>query len=145
MKRALLALLLVGCSASHVTQLVVVVDSDLAVPSALDAVRVDVQGPSGMTETIERDLAGADRIELPLTFSLVPAGDALGPVTLTAVGLRGGTEVVSRSAVVTLAKDESRVLVLFLGASCVDVDCSASGYTCVEGECVAEAFCVDGQ
>lgn len=132
---ALFGFTLFGCSASKVTQLVVVVDSDLAVPSALDGLRVEIEGPSGMTQTLERTLVGPGRIELPMSFSLVPAGDALGPVEIVATGTRGGTDLISRSAIVTLAKDESRVLVIFLGASCLGVECTG-GYTCVEGQCV---------
>lgn len=132
---ALVVFALSGCSASHVTQLVVVVDSDLAVPSALDGIRVAIEGPSGMTQTIERSLVGPGRLELPMSFSLVPAGDALGPVEVVATGTRDGTDVITRSAIVTLVQDESRVLVLFLGANCVGVECTG-GYTCVEGQCV---------
>lgn len=117
-----LVLALLSCS-STATQLVVVVDTDYAVPSELDAVRFEVTGPAGMAQTVTQSVGDEGDPDLPLTLTLVPAGDALGPVSITVTGLRGTTELVERRAVATLERGESSMLTLFLGRVCAGADC----------------------
>ena len=122
--------LIAGCSSS--TQLVVVVDSDLAVPGEIDEVRVTVAGPSGSTTETSQALDGAP---LPLTLGVSPSGEALGPVVIVAEGRLDGALVVSRTARTTLVRGESRLLYLFLARSCLGVSCPAS-QTCLDnGAC----------
>ena len=129
-----LVLALLSCS-STATQLVVVVDTDYAVPSELDAVRFEVTGPAGMAQTVTQRVGDEGDPDLPLTLTLVPAGDALGPVSITVTGLRGTTELVERRAVATLERGESSTLTLFLGRVCAGADCGAG--TCRCGDCGA--------
>ncbi|MCU0675584.1 MAG: hypothetical protein MUE69_22675 [Myxococcota bacterium] len=129
-----LLLALLSCSSSA-TQLVVVVDTDYAVPRELDTIRFEITGPAGMAQTVTQSVGEEDDPSLPLTLTLVPAGDALGPVNLMVTGLRGTTELVERRAVATLERGESSMLYLFLGRVCADRDCGAG--TCRCGTCGA--------
>lgn len=126
----LLAFAAVPSCAPSATQLVVVVDTDLAIPSALDEVRVQVTGPEGMSETEMTRLAS--RSALPLSLGVAPSGAVLGPIDVIATGYVDGDFVVDRSATVTLVAGETRVLSLFLLSNCVGVTCPA-GETCGEG------------
>ncbi|NCQ60961.1 MAG: hypothetical protein GW913_09890, partial [Myxococcales bacterium] len=128
---ATLGLLLPACS-SDLTQLVVVVDSDLDIPVQIDTVRVDVLGPSGGSASEQQ--ASSSSADLPLTLSVRPAGSALGPIHVAAVGLLGGVEVVRQTARVTLVSGETRMLRMRLSADCVGVACSAD-QTCASGAC----------
>ncbi|NOY91745.1 MAG: hypothetical protein GXP55_11165 [Deltaproteobacteria bacterium] len=120
-----------ACS-SDLTQLVVVVDTDMAIPDDIDMVRVDVRGPSGESASEQQDLgAGAS---LPLTLGVRPASSALGPIRVSAVGLRNGLEVVRQTAIVSLVRGETRMLRLMLSADCAGAACSG-GRTCVRGAC----------
>ncbi|MBX3246844.1 MAG: hypothetical protein KF901_06665 [Myxococcales bacterium] len=120
-----------GCGVSPVTQLIVSVDTDLHVPTEIDSVELVVRGPSGGQEIRRLDLAS--RETLPMTASLVPVA-ALGPVEVEAVGRLAGREIVRRSAIVTLVRDETRVLPLFLLADCVEVVCEGEE-TCGDEGC----------
>jgi hypothetical protein len=121
-----------GC-APAATQLIVVVDSDLRIPSAIDEVRLTVRDPSGQDSEQNQDLSSA--ADLPLTLSLIAEGEALGPVNVHAAGYLDGELVVERDATASLARGESRVLVLHLVASCVGVDCGSTSLTCTESGC----------
>jgi len=130
---ALLFAVLSGCG-SDPTQLIVVVDSDLMVPLELDEVRIEVVGPMAEPTEVTQSLTGTDAPVLPLTLTLVPAGEELGPVTVTARGLVTGGEVISRTARTTLVKGESRVLRLFLLRSCIGTGCPTD-QSCGEDGC----------
>src|SRR5678815_4713418 len=111
------------------------VDTDLAVPSQLDRVRVSVRGPTGEVVQSDGRLAGEAALTLPVTLGVVPGGAALGPVVVVASGLLGEQEVVHREAAVEFVRDERRVLRLVLLARCVGVPC-ADGTSCGEsGAC----------
>src|SRR5690349_8512721 len=106
-----LALASIGCGADR-TELVVVVDSDLAVPAALDAVTLVVGSPSGVErrETVMLE----DASSLPLILYLEPAGSQLEPVDVTAIGLRTGGPVVERRLRTGFVRGQSRVIHLVL-------------------------------
>jgi hypothetical protein len=126
-----LALAWIGCGADR-TELVVVVDSDLAVPAAIDAVRLVVISPSG----VERSevVALEDSSSLPLILYLEPAGSRLEPVDVTATGLRSGSDVVERRLRTGFVRGQSRVVHLVLRRSCVGVSCGTDE-TCTERGC----------
>ncbi len=129
-----------GCS-SDVTQLIVVVDTDLSVPMALDEVRVEVSGPSGEVRSELQPLADAS--DLPLTLGVVAeAGvaqdDRLGPVKVVAIGMFMGREQLRASASVMLLRGQTRMLRLMLAADCLTVSC-ADGESCTRGRCAPES------
>ena len=124
-----------GCDgADPATQLVVVVDSDLHVPSRIDRVAVTVTGPAGTPEVVEQML-GEGAPELPLTLGVSPSGPALGPVTITADAFLGDSRIVTRTARTTLVRGRSLTLYLFLASSCVGTDCPEEE-TCTSNGCM---------
>ena len=125
---------LAGCSKDALTQLVVVVDTDMDVPSELDAIRIEVRNGLDELQQANGSLTGADATTLPVFLSLVHSGGPLGPVEVRAVGLRRGADIVERRASVFFVEGQTRVLRLNLLASCVDVMCSAE-QTCAEMGC----------
>jgi hypothetical protein len=131
------SVLALGCS-SGLTELVVVVDSDLAVPGELQRVTLEVTGPSGdkALQDAAVDLATGGAPTLPLTLSLTPGSGALEPVTVTAVGT-GLAGVVERTVVTGFVRGERRMVRLWLLRACLGVDC-ATGETCGD-----DGICVD--
>lgn len=126
--------LALACScADDPTQIMVVVQSDLPVPDALDEVRVDVRGFSDATTAVA-DLRGAP---LPRTVALAHTGGPLGPVIVEARGYRAGALVVTRRARVSFVAHRARMLVLWLRARCVGVDACGEDETCTETGCAS--------
>ncbi len=126
---------LLGSCGGELTEILVVVDSDLAVPSALDGLRVEVSGAEAMTA--EGSLrAGASG--LPRTVGVVHRGGSLGPLTIRAVGTLGGVDVVSARAVTSFLRGRTLVLPLFLSRACASVSCG-NDETCSGGACVSAA------
>jgi hypothetical protein len=148
MKRAALralALMLAAVSAacgggtSPLTQIVVVVDSDLSVPSQLDAIRIEVSGGQGAAQTTDASLA--NQSDLPRSLGLVHSTGELGPVRVRVLGLSSDVSVVERSAVVSFTQDKTVVLRVTLARSCansVGLACGPSK-TCDAGRCVDPA------
>jgi hypothetical protein len=134
---AIASVFALGCSSS-LTELIVVVDSDLAVPGELQRVTLEVTGPSGnkALEDAAVDLAMDGAPALPLTLSLTPGSDALEPVTITAVGT-GPAGRVERTVVTGFVRGERRVVRLWLLRACLGVDCT-TGETCGD-----DGICVD--
>jgi hypothetical protein len=129
-----LGLLFLGCASPSITQLIVVVDTDLEMPSEIDHLSIAVTGPSRMS--IEQEAALTGQEALPFTLTVVPNGDALGPVEILVSASRGtgATPVITRRASVTLVRGETRVVLLHLVRTCIAVTCAASE-TCTESGC----------
>jgi hypothetical protein len=121
--------LLAACESVDPTELLVVVDSDLAVPGALDEVRVEVTGVEDMVARGSLEEEG-----LPRTVGVVYAGGSLGPVRVRAVGSVGGTDVVEALAITSFVEGRTLILPMFLSARCRDVACDAD-MTCAAGNC----------
>jgi hypothetical protein len=126
-----LAVSLASCAAPP-TELIVVVDTDLAIPAVIDAIEVEVGGPRGARETERAPLSS--RAALPLTLGVSPAGDRLGPIEVIATARRGASEVLRRRHSVTLLRGETRTLVIHLVAACRSEACAADR-TCGEEGC----------
>ncbi|MGE0790451.1 MAG: hypothetical protein AB7S26_32540 [Sandaracinaceae bacterium] len=125
------SLLALGCS-GELTQLIVVVDTDLAIPSQLDRVGITVSAGADRMASQEQALTSA--ANLPLTLAVVPEDDLLGPIDIVAEGTLDGAEVVARHARVTLVRGETRLLRLDLVASCAGIDCPTN-QTCTPDGC----------
>lgn len=119
------------------TEIVLVVDTSLAVPGELDGVTIDVTGPT----TMERKIAtlGPGGTPLPLTLGLTHEdGAALGPVGITVSGQRAGTEIIRRVVSTDFVAGESKLLRVVLVADCLAPrDCGA-GNTCSEAGCIPQ-------
>jgi hypothetical protein len=101
-----------GCH-DPVTEIVVVVDSDLSVPSEIDSVTID---GTGAPITLDLQAGGSS---LPATLGLLPTGDNPPPFALVVQATRQGQVVVSRSAAnVRFVQKESRALLVSLLRAC---------------------------
>lgn len=145
-KLGLLALLLsfaAACKSKDDTEIVVAVWSDLAVPTEIDTVRVDVTGPTDNSSNSFALTAGgeADETKLPVRLELVPLAAKNATFTVKATGLLGRTEIVSQSARVVFVPGQALLLKLFLGRACEAVTCPADT-TCASGAC-NQAIVVD--
>lgn len=130
-----LALALCGCGDS-LTEIVVIVDSDLRVPQEMERVGLTVVGTTGET-VVEAavSLREPDGRSLPVTLSLRPEGPALGPVEVTATALDEAGPVVSIAAETAFVAGERRSLQLFLASACVEVDCGPDETCGAGGSC----------
>jgi hypothetical protein len=131
-----LAFLLAACGGtSPLTQIVVVVDSDLRVDE-LDTVSIEVAGGNAPAQTTSASLAMQ---ALPRSLGLVHSTGPLGPVRVSVRGLLGGDTVVERSAVVWFEQDKTVLLRMPLARACAGdrAPTCDSSTTCDSGSCVA--------
>ena len=132
-----LCCLLAACSADELTEFIVVVDSDLAVPTALDEIAILVEGPSGILKTARASLTGADAVPLPVTLGLRPGIAGATAVTIRADGLVGGVRRLSREVRTSFVVGRRLVVRIALLSRCVDVVCG-EGDTCTpDGDCAS--------
>lgn len=119
-----------GCaSAPPASQLVVVVDTDLADATSLDA---HVLGSTGTSQDALFTIDGTGSI--PATLGLVAEDGFLGPVVIS-VDARGASGVIVNQTLRTsFVAGETRELRLFLAEACRGVACSGDS-TCVGGRC----------
>jgi len=129
------ALVLLAACSNELTELVVVVDSDLPVPAGLDEVVVTVEGASPARFDAQTRLVGAGAPRLPVTLGVRPREPGSGPVTLRAVGRLGDVERVVAEVRTRFVEGERRIVRIRLDARCVEVRCD-DGATCSEGMCV---------
>ena len=132
---ALAALTLTSCSDPEArTQLMLVADTNIA---SLEKIVFEVSA-DGRSESAETTALDAG----PATLAVVPTGDDLGPLRVTARGLRNDMDIVDRSAVVSFVPHQTRVVELHLVLSCLINNCS-SGETCTERGCQPEELSDD--
>jgi len=129
--------LVVGCGSEDLTQLMVVVDTDFAVPDAtlpdadveLDEIAITVDAPDGQRAGSEGAVV-AD--ELPLRLAVVHRSGPLGPIRVKVEGFLGGAVQIQRRAEVHFVEGEVRELRMDLLRSCKGVACG------VEETCSAD-------
>jgi len=101
-----------GCHAP-VTEIVLVVDSDLAIPTEIDGLTIN-----GAGAPIQVDL-NAGGVVVPATLGLLPTGDNPPPFAVSAQATRQGQVVASRHATnVRFVHGQRRVLLLSLVRDC---------------------------
>ncbi len=136
------ALLLGGCH-TPLTEIVVVVDTDLEIVEDIDAVRVEVDATRiGALEVVERDaaLTGPNASALPIVIGILHDGAGpLGPIDVRVIGLRDESERVTSLARTDFIEQSSLVLRMSLLERCVNVDCNG------HDTCGANGACVDGR
>jgi len=120
------------------TTLVVRVDTDLTVPSALNRIEIQVTPERG-GQTTDSFTIGS-RADLPATMAIRPSGSPSFNVDVTARGLLGGNSVVTQTATVPFFPGEAREITLFLSQTCAtSMPCPMAGQTCITGgTCVAK-------
>lgn len=131
------SMLLFGCEGASLTQIMVVIDSDISVPSELDAVRVEVTGAENMVAT--GTLTGDDGVRLPRTVALLYRGGSMGPLRIRVVGSVDGADVVSKLAITSFVEGETLTLPMFLAARCRPVSCEEN-QTCAAGRCISASI-----
>ncbi|UJR80216.1 hypothetical protein [Sandaracinus amylolyticus] len=126
--------ILAGCS-NDPTRIVVIADTDLAVPASIDSVRfvVDARAIGGDVVTREVDVSATP---LPLVLPVVHDGGPLGPITIEAEARKGAAVVVARSARLAFVPSRSIALHLVLASSCVMRQCDGND-SCVDGACAS--------
>lgn len=132
------ALLFGGASCvSPSTELVVVIRSEIPVPSELDRLDVEVEGDTlralATTVVFSRDTA------FPQTVGLRPASGSQGSVTITLVGWRGPNRRLERVVRTAFVPGARRLVVIDLDAPCLDHAACAATETCRGGDCVSSA------
>jgi hypothetical protein len=127
------ALLLGACA--QLTEVVVVVDTDLRIPQEIDAFRIEVRTPNGDELHSDAILRVDSAPQLPRTLGIVHRGGPLEPLTVHVKGLSGGNLVIERRA--QLAFQPGRVIVLRMDLlrSCLGMRSCSTEQTCVEGVC----------
>ncbi len=128
----LLVATVAACTASPRTEVIVVVDTDLTIPDAIDRIAIEVTSPSGATQEAIATL-GEGEPSPPRTLGVLPEGGVLGPYDVVARGLLGESEVVARRARFSFVADTTAVLTMHLVDDCVGQDCGAR--TCGERGC----------
>lgn len=128
-----LASALVGCSEDALTQLVVVVDSDLP-GDAIDELTIDVRAPTGTHYTASLPV-DATR-PLPASVSLVHRGGPLGPLEIVVDARRASATVVTRLVRTSFVRGETRAWTVRLLGACAGRACDA-GSTCGERGCTS--------
>jgi hypothetical protein len=125
-----------SCARAPVTEIAIVSDTDLAVPSGLDAIEIRVMDARGTVQTARADLAAG--APLPVTLGLVSDGGQ-GTLDVAVIGELAGAEILRRSARVSFVYGRMLSLELDLLGRCVDVSCEADA-TCGEDGCRAVAI-----
>lgn len=124
-----------GC-AGGVTQIVLVIESELSVPEDADTLSIIVIGPSGERTEHTTDLRSASTPRPPYTLGLVSRASRLGPVFVRVRALREGTMVVERSLRTEFIANATREVRVRLERACMQVDCEA-GMGCEGGICLS--------
>jgi hypothetical protein len=111
-----------GCDVEPVTEIVIVVDTDLDVPAAVDAIRITVSDADETMQEATADLAaGAPR---PVTLGLV-SSTGTGTLEVVAAGEREGVEIIRRTARVSFVTGRTLVYRMDLWSRCMGVLCGA--------------------
>jgi hypothetical protein len=128
---AALGVVMAGCEPAPVTQVLLVVDTDLDVPATIDELGITVTGPSGEVHRASGPLASPS--DLPGTLGIVHRGGPLGEVYVEIAGRRGGEVVIERKASFDWVADETRVLRVNLASRCLSEDCGDDRTCDVQG------------
>jgi hypothetical protein len=148
---ALAAVVLTSCSApsEKVGQLIVSVDSDMALPQDVDTVHVEVLAGGGKTQQLGGDFGiGSEpgEILLPATLTILAGKDPSTPVTVRVVGKKGPKSRTLREITSTVPDARTawlRMPVQWLCDGTAKADTTGNvtstcgdGYTCAAGSCV---------
>lgn len=125
--------------AQRLTELVVVVDGDIAIPAEADRVDVVVDDGNGHVVSLPAPGSEAPRsgFRLPLWGSVAARGSDLRPVTFTATAYRGADVVLRQTAIAEFVRDESREVRLTLCKACRNTQCGENE-RCTERGCTAK-------
>lgn len=128
-----------GCASAR-TGVVVVVDTDLAVPGEIASVRARAGAGACTDGSCTHDFVTAEPAAFPFSFALEPRGDGTrAPFTLEVTGRDGsGATVVARHVESSFVAGRTLLIRVPLERACRGVSCLA-GETCALGACVSRA------
>ena len=130
-----LAVLASACASP--TEIVLVIDTDLAVPIDIDHVDILARGAQ-MQSTVGVDVGTAGSPSFPLTLGLTPTGSG-GPLSVTVVGSFQGRAVVQQDAATAFVNGSERMLRMLLLSSCIGTSCPTE-QTCGSSGCIATSI-----
>jgi len=128
----LLASLMMSSCKDPRTEIVVVADTDFAVPDELSTIQIDVTGPDGAVQSTSSK--HTDESSLPSYVGLVHTGGPLGPLRVSVRGVKNEQPVVEREAEVSFVIERTLVLNMNLLKACEQVTCD-EGQSCGEQGC----------
>ena len=124
--------LLGACRSQDSTKLVVTVWSDLAIPTEIDNIHLDIKGSGG---THPFDFKLITKTQLPVQLALVPLGAKDEAFDVRATAELKLAPVVWQDAYTAFLPGQARELTLFLGHACIGVTTCGSSLTCSNGAC----------
>lgn len=145
----ILALGLVLACRTEATQLIVVVDSDIA---DVQAVRIEVEGDDGRMQTNRFEIGAAPRTQLPFSFGVAPRKGSpaesqtprIRVYAVERVDADGNdVDLVERRVQVGFVKNKTLHLLMYLAEACVGArttECQEMGLVCDRGACVPESI-----
>lgn len=142
------ACLFAACSKTP-TQLLVIADSDLQVPSELAAIRAVLRDEGGVEKRAHRFVLGAGGVSLPISFGAGPGESESLRVMIDLEAIAPDDRVLfTRRVITAFVEGKSLVLPVFLAARCATLTCN-DGTTCGENGCVSPeidpgSLCEDG-
>lgn len=134
----LIGVLAVGsaaCPSQTGAEIVLAIDSDLAVPSEVSSLSVQVQGPSGVSEPLIASLNGGGAVTLPATLNLRTPHGPSTPVGVKLCAVGGSANGLCISQQAAFPSGNPVLWVMRLSKSCLTVCCSGD-QTCNAGVCV---------
>ncbi|MBI2373119.1 MAG: hypothetical protein HYV07_03890 [Deltaproteobacteria bacterium] len=121
------------------TQLMVVVDSDLAVPADIVRVRAAVLESTAAfsSESVDERNLDLASTPFPFSFGIAPRGDLTEPVVLVVEGLAasGPPAKVAVRKLARFREGETLLLPVILTSSCYGVVCPQRAESCEQGVC----------
>jgi hypothetical protein len=131
-------LFMAGCEAEQLTQIILVVDTDLRVPADIDrfAVKLEHLGVKvyDLDYNLNPNVSGG--VKLPATLALTAGKDPSQRVTITVTGFKDSTTLLVRRVRLPFAGGRQVMLRLNMLRSCANLSkpCAA-GTTCAAGGC----------
>ena len=121
--------------ATPLTQVIVIIDSDLNVPIEMNGLRIFARSPlEGEFRLINGRLMATGPESLPRSVAFTHRGGPLGLIELRVEGQLDGAIVIAQGAEFSFRPEQTLALHIELRRSCLGVVC-ASGETCRDGSC----------
>lgn len=131
----LISVILLGAltACQPLTQIVLVVYTDLPIPTGLDHIDLTITGPATESNPWDGGQNLLTANSQPLTLGLRP-GTGTSAISVRALGSLGGNPVVEQRVDTNFVSGQSRLLEILLLGDCAEVPC-AGGTTCVDSAC----------
>jgi len=131
-----MASLTTSCEEMPLTQIIVVVDSNLLVPDDIDRLHLLVNLPGDPERrVINGALSASGPDSFPRSVALVHRGGSLGPIELRVEGRLVAAPRIAQELSFSFRPQESLMLQVDLLSSCLGFPCPLPD-TCRDGECV---------